>query len=219
MHRDLKDFWHFSRKYQQFQRLSSLTLELLDRERELSEQGRAVLVQLDRERARCQERIAALNLPSIAKCNSCATGCCREPAEHYFTVIDFWLRKYTDHKVSTFSQAPFKPLHQYYRSRLAAALRPRSLDETDMADEAVGKRAPCAHLGATGCTLPYAERPLKCLIYACPELKRSLDEATRARYIEAVGELHRISLEAFNVLKVEAGFPPFYGLASIQLTL
>lgn len=213
MHRHLGDLWHFSRKYRQFQRLSALVLGLLGAERELSQQGREALARLDRERIVCQERIASLNLPAIARCADCAAGCCGEPADHYFTAIDYWLRKYTDNGVRGFSQEPFTPLPKYYRFRISEAVkRGRGPKRTT-------GRGPCAHLGAAGCSLSHAERPLKCLIYACPGLKRSLYGSTRETYIEEVGKLHRISLEAFNILKEEAGLPPSYGLASIRLTL
>lgn len=218
MRKDLHDFWHFSRRYRQFQRISALTQGIMDKDHEVSEPTRGALQKLNGNRIKCQERIAGLDLPSFAGCRSCQGACCGEPAEHYFTAIDFWLRKYSQKQVAAFSEQPLQPLPAYYRLRIESALglgKPRTTAQGSHSRQ--GSR--CAHLGERGCLLPHAERPLQCLIYACPSLKQSLDQATRLAYLESVRELVGISLATFNALKCEAGFPPYYGLASLLLTV
>jgi Fe-S-cluster containining protein len=219
MAKELHDFWHFSRRYRQFQRISALTQGILDRDHEVSGPTRKALQRLNANRISCHERIARLDLPSFAGCQSCRGACCGEPAEHYFTAVDFWLRKYSHKQVTAFSEQPLQPIPAYYRLRIESALAGLKKPATAAQASHLRKGGSCAHLGERGCLLPHAERPLKCLIYACPSLKESLDQETRRAYIESVRELLGISLATFNALKCEAGLPPYYGLASLLLTL
>ncbi|QWV97997.1 hypothetical protein KP005_01495 [Geomonas nitrogeniifigens] len=218
MFRDLQDFWHFSRPYRLFQRVAGLSHDLLDRDHDLSPPARKALEQLNRKRVACQLRIAALDLPSYARCDRCQGACCREPAERYFTAIDYWLRCHTGSRVAAYAGQGAPPLAAYLRIRLGAAWRrlaPAPPGEPAAQTPAIR----CAHLGPRGCLLPHAERPLRCLIYACVELKSSLDEQARKRYIAAIKELQQISIGTFNVLKQEAGLPSHYGIASLLFTL
>lgn len=220
MHRNIQDFWHFSRRYRQFQMVSSLTADLLDRDHEVSEQARQALARLNEQRVACHAKIARLNLPSFANCGVCRGACCREPSDHYFTAIDFWLRKYTPGQVKGYRVIQAKPLHHYFQGRIRSALTRLhpGLSHKREGSAALEPDTRCAHLGENGCRLPHAERPVKCLIYACPGLKRSMDEATRLVYLEAVRELQQISVETFQVLKIEAGLPRYYGLTSLLFT-
>ncbi|MBJ6799463.1 hypothetical protein [Geomonas propionica] len=218
MHRDLRDFLHFSRPYRLFQRVASLSHDLLDQDHDLSPQAREALEKLNRDRVACQLGIAALDLPSYARCDRCQGACCRESAENYFTAIDYWLRRHTDSRVSGYAGQAAPPLAAYLCMRLGAAWR-RFEPERTIVPAARPPAAHCAHLGPRGCLLPHAERPLKCLIYACSGLKGSLDEQARSRYVAAIHELQQVSIGTFNVLKREAGLPPHYGLASLFFTL
>ena len=220
MFRDLQDFWHFSRRYKQFKRVSSLSLGLLDKDHQISEEAQNALKKLNSDRIACHNKIAGLDLPSAANCGICNGACCNEPSNHYFTAIDFWLRKSPPDKVHTFAQDPPKPLRHYYKIGIKSAWDRVTLSpKMERAAQTGPPETRCAHHGANGCQLPHVERPVKCLIYACPGMKKSMNEATRLTYMEAVKELHQISLQTFNVLKVEAGLPPYYGLASLMLTL
>ena len=173
MHKNLKDFWHFSRRYRQFQRVSSLTQGLLDQDHEVSEETRKELDRLNRDRITWHNKIAQLDLPSLADCGTCNGACCQKPSEHYFTAIDYWLRRYTPHELHGFALQRVRPLHDYYRIRIKKVW-PRVAPATGKE----GAPPPtdgtgCSHLGEAGCQLPHVERPLKCVIYACPGLKRS----------------------------------------------
>ncbi|QWV93981.1 hypothetical protein KP004_01960 [Geomonas oryzisoli] len=217
MYRDLQDFLHFSRPYRLFQRVAGLSHDLLDPDHDLSQQARTALERLNRDRVACQLAIAALELPTFARCDRCQGACCREPAERYYTAIDYWLRRDTGCKIAAYAGQPAPPLAGYLRTRLAAAWR--RLDPHHGAPAAPAPADRCAHLGSRGCLLPHGERPLKCLIYACSGLKRSLRGDTRTRYIATIKQLQHISIATFNVLKQEAGLPPHYGLASLIFTL
>ncbi|MBJ6752829.1 hypothetical protein [Geomonas anaerohicana] len=218
MRRDLQNFWHFSRPYRLFQRVASLSHDLLDQDHELSSTAREALERLNRDRVACQLAIAALDLPSYARCDRCQGACCREPAEHYFTAIDYWLRHHTASKVAGYASRPIVPLAVCLKIRLRAAWRRLG---SGYPGEPVAKPSPgrCTHLGAHGCLLPHVERPLKCLIYACAGLKNSLDEQARGRYVAEIKELQKISIGTFEVLKQEAGRPRHYGVASLFFTL
>ncbi|WP_224961491.1 hypothetical protein [Geomonas subterranea] len=219
MYRNLQDFWHFSRPYRLFQRVSSLSHHLLDKDHELSQRARESLDRLNRDRIACQTRIAALNLPGLARCFDCRGACCHEPSERYFTVIDYWLRRHTPDEVQRYAPRSAPPLHLYYGARLASALlrKPTAAPVPPTPDEPQLSR--CSHLGDRGCLLSAAQRPLKCLFYACPGMRKALDEPTRRAYIDEVRELQRISITTFDVLKLEAGVPSHYGAVSLLLTL
>ncbi|GFO62923.1 hypothetical protein M1B72_19010 [Geomonas paludis] len=218
MHRDLQDFWHFSRPYRLFQRVASLSHDLLDLDHNLSPQARQALERLNRDRVASHLAIAALELPSYARCDRCQGACCREPADNYFTAIDYWLRRHTDSRVVGYAVRPPVPLAGYLTMRLGAAWHRLQPGRPGVpAAKPSGDR--CVHLGPRGCLLPHVERPLKCLIYACDGLKRSLDEQARSRYVAAIKELQKISIGTFEVLKQEAGRPAHYGVASLFFTL
>lgn len=219
MHKSFQDFWHFSRRYRQFQRISNLSATLFDHGFEASQPTREALVQLNDRRIACQAGIAELNLPHFAGCGACNGACCREPTDHYYTAIDFWLRRYTPSRVDRFRAVRPLPLHQYYSARLSSALKALTGVPRPAAAAAHGAQSCCDHLSERGCRLPHEERPVRCLIYACTGMKRSLDPKTRLSYIEAVKDLQAISLETFAILKKEAGLPRHYGRASIFLTV
>lgn len=218
MYREFQDFWHFSRRYRVYQRISSLSHDLLEPEHTLSEQARDALERLNRQRIGCQQRIAALNLPSFARCGDCQGACCREESEHYFTALDYWLRRGTPHHVERFAGKKPLALHHYFGQRLFAGWQ-RLTGPSSPPVAPQHRGTGCAYLTEHGCRLPYAERPLKCLLYACQGLKSSLDEPTRQTYIKTTKELQQISRDTFNVLKQEAGRPPYYGAASLLFTL
>lgn len=215
------DYWHFSRKYNQFLRVASLSVPLASQETRISEETRAILAELNEQKERCHARIGELNLPSLAACESCSKGCCNNSSPYYFTPIDFWLSKYgSSSDAPDFGRVAPEPLHRYFHARVKSMSRrlvPQgSLDHPP--EPGAEQPEKCRYLGEDGCHLPHEERPIKCVLYACPRLKESMDEATRAAYREAIGDLLDISLKAFNVMKAEAGLPPHYGLASIFLT-
>jgi Fe-S-cluster containining protein len=219
MYRDLEDFWDFSRRYRLFQRISSLSHELLDKDHTVSERSRDALERLNRERIACQQKIAGLDLPSFARCADCKGACCRKPSEHYFTAIDYWLRRHTPHEVQGYAGGGAVPLHCYFRDRIGTACKRLLPPSAQDPPPPPPQDCRCSHLGDHGCRLPHAERPLKCLIYACPDLKRSLDHPTRRAYIKEIKELQQIAISTFNVLKHEAGVPSSYGIPSLLLTL
>jgi Fe-S-cluster containining protein len=219
MYRELEDFWHFSRRYRLYQTISGLSHDLLDREHPLSEPAREALERLNGKRIACQQKIAALNLPSFARCGDCQGACCREPSEHYFTALDYWLRRGTPHYVETFAGQKPLALHRFVGLRLIAGWQRLTAPSPPPVAQVQRRGTACSHLGEHGCRLSYPERPLKCLIFACQGLKSSLDASTRETYIQAIKELQQISRETFDVLKQEAGRPPYYGAASILFTL
>lgn len=217
---NFQDYWYFSRKYLQFERVSNLCGGLLGKNDEVSEEARTALRLFDKDRIACQNKIGELDLPSYARCDVCAGECCDKSSEQYFSPIDFWLAKYTSDHAPNYAEQPVKPLHHYFKARVASlprrlypSVKIKNEPPLDMPMEK------CFHLGERGCKLPHVERPIKCLIYTCPRLKKSMDHGTRLAYREAIKTLYLISLKTFNVLKVEAGLPRYYGIASIFFTL
>lgn len=213
---DLHDFWHFSRKYMQFLILANMSMGLLHKEHELSEVAREHLTQLCRDKVRCQARIGALQLPLLAECHNCRQGCCNNSSEYYFTPIDFWLARHGSSNVHPFGLHPAKPLHHFLKMRLKSLAPRRAIFWSGGTTGGTG--SPCRHLGEGGCMLPHAERPIKCHMYACSRLKRSMDQETRDAYKETVRELFGISVRTFNILKAEAKLPSHYGMLSLYLS-
>lgn len=217
--RNCHDFWYFSRIYTQFEKVSNFSIRLLDKKDEVSEETQVALKRLYKKMIVYKIKIGKLNLQLFADCKNCNTGCCNELSDRYFTPIDFWLSKYGSCNEYDYADRQIKKFHDYFKIRFASLWR--------CADSLVkfNKPAPlnipsgkCCHLGKNGCSLPHHERPIKCLIYACPRLKKSLSYATRLAYKEAIKDLYVISLQTFNVLKAEAGLPSYYGYVTLYFT-
>lgn len=209
-----RDYWDFSRKYDQYIRASSLVHGMLDPEDELSEKAQHALRKLDKQRAAYQETIGGLNLQSLG-CQTCKGRCCDKQPERYFTAIDYWLAKYGERQTHPFdAPIPFR-LRYYLLSPL------RYVVDKFSPERATGKKQAseekCALLGEEGCMLPYSDRPMKCVVYACEPMRAAIDDATRAAYTEAIQGLRDIALKTFQILKDEAHSPAHYG--RVRLTV
>ncbi len=215
----IQDYWCFSRRCVQFDKVSNLSLGLLDKEYEVSEDARNTLRQLNRDRIACQIKIGNLNLSSFAQCDICNGKCCDKSSDYYFTPIDFWLTKYSSFDVQSYLDDSKKPLQFYFKNRFKPLwVRVNPLVKIENHVKINVPKKGCSHLGDDGCKLPYFNRPIKCVIYACPRLKQSMSDVTRVAYIKAIKDLYSISVETFNVIKAEAGFPSYYGRMSLILT-
>lgn len=206
--RNLRDYWDFSRKYNQYSRASDLSHGLVDEDVELSEGAQEALRTLDLKRAAYQETVGNLNLQFLG-CDSCKGSCCDRPPSHYFTSIDYWLAKYGGRNPQAFDAPNPFYLRYYLLSPLRYVADKLSTERQDKAE--ARSAASCVLLGESGCTLPHAERPIKCILYACEPMREAMDADTRATYTAAIRGLHEISLETFRILKEEGGYPASYG--------
>lgn len=213
-HRQLSDYWRFSRRYAQFERLFDLSHKILHKKQELSASSLKKIARLNRKRECIQREIGELNLNSLLTCADCKGKCCQDNTEDYFTAIDFLMKKSISGKVIGYSGDPEKNLYYYLRIRLKQLFGVTSHSSTSL-----GKSG-CSYLSKTGCTLDNHERPIKCIVATCKELRIALHRhpRMRERYIHLIEQLFFTSLMVLEIQKRESGLPKRYGRLSLAFT-
>jgi len=218
-------YWYFSRRYSQYEVLSSLIDSSIHENSSLSLRAQKALIELDKNRADCQSRIGELKLSSVADCQSCKGRCCDRPSDEYFSAVDFWLGKYVDGRECVYSSEATRKPGYYVRQRLQHIVhearnkagrvfrrsRRNAFPIAAIRYQRATRRSPgCQFLGENGCTLSYAERPIRCVIYACPRMQRGLQQPVKTQYMREIGELYRISNSTFQILRAEKGRPKWW---------
>ncbi len=210
------EYWYFSRRNAQFDKLFYLSQNLLSREHLLSNDAQRIIKQLNERRVNIQKMIGRYNLSLSSVCEECDGKCCKDSIEYYFTAIDYWLRKFTSNPIINFSLSLTKPwFHSIIRIIKNLSLRilriyPREKDP--------GLKKDCDCLGNHGCKLSFADRPIKCLVWTCYKLKQAMGEQTKIEYGRLINELYFVSCDTFDILKKEAGISKKYGRLALFLT-
>ena len=88
----IHNYWYFSRRYAQFEIVSSLIAAMIEDESTISPQAQMALKELNEKRFKCQERIGSLKLSTVAECHACRGLCCDRASGEYFSPLDYWLR-------------------------------------------------------------------------------------------------------------------------------
>lgn len=208
------NYWRFSRRYAQFEKLFELSQDIFSKDQELSEDSRKAIALLNKYRIDAQIKIGELDLPSLVKCAECKPKCCNNNADKYFSAIDYCLVRTTSKKELNYSVSTISPWY-YYALKRFKKLIPSSINNKT---KATSKSRGCKYLGKYGCKLDHSDRPIKCLVATCSKLRKSLDNTTRIEYIKLIDQLFIISLKVFDILKKEAGLPGRYGRLSLALT-
>lgn len=205
---------------------------MVEDERTLSSQAQTTLIELNEKRADCQSRIGQLNLSGVTDCQACGGRCCDSPSDEYFSPVDYWLRKYVDGHQCTYSPRAIRKPACYAMQRLKHIARETRNIAAQIFRRRPNKRFPiaavrylraakqrpgCQFLDQNGCTLPYSDRPIRCVIYACPRMKRGLTPPVRSQYAREIGELYRISIATFHILRNEADRPNRWSSALLRL--
>lgn len=213
------DYLHFSRRAAQFDHLSAMIHHLLDRERALSDSSMARIERLNYRRIEVHKKLGELNgrVTHICReCNEHDVGCCKRSAEHYFSAIDYWLRRCSPNPVADYAGHP-PPSCSYFAKRRVLQIKSKVMKDRDAKSMDGGER--CVHLGANGCKLHIHDRPAKCLIATCPKFRRAMDNQTKREYRRLIREMYRLSLEVFDLMKSEARLPRSYGRTSLFFTI
>lgn len=228
----VQNYWYFSKRYSQVEIVSSLINSMMQDERSLSLPAQMALRSLNEKRALCQSRIGQLNLSGLADCRACQGRCCDSPSDEYFSPIDYWLRKYVDSHECFYSPRMIETPGYYVRRRLELFARvlgsipARILGRSSKKGFPVAAiryqrsaklRSGCQFLDQSGCSLPYADRPIRCVIYACPRMKRGLKQPARSQYSREIDELYHISIATFRILRGEEGRSGFWSGALLSL--
>lgn len=206
--------WCFSRKYAQFTKLFDMNQSILNYDHILSDKAQKKIEILNTSRIEIQNMIEHLGLPSLSVCDKCNGGCCQGSIGHYFTSLDFWLRKHSADKIVKPNLSEPKEWYYYIHKRLKQ-LTSRIFPSRKVSASKTG----CYYLGPDGCKLKYADRPIKCVVSTCPRLRAAMDKQTRIKYSKLIKELFLLSCNAFDILKKEAGLPKRHGRLSLMLTL
>jgi hypothetical protein len=198
----------FARRFAQIRRIFYLSQALLMPECEISEKTKEDLVLLNNKRRNVQERAGEINSLLSKVCYECKGYCCLRSYEHY-TVLEYWLRKYTSSPLQSYSNELLEPILIYlfrYRLNLNIYKRPRILQNG------------CPYLGDNGCSITVSERPIKCIAFTCRTLRKAMNKQVKSEYAKILKELYFICYDTFGILKREAGIPLSYGRLSLILT-
>jgi len=156
---------------------------------------------LNGQRQRLQQEIVKICGRAEA-CQTCTGLCCRGGYDH-FTLIDYLVRMYSDRPLADYGDALPKqpPAYRIIPEKILESLRGR--DEFDEKRESrLSLQGGCPNLTATGCRLAAADRPIRCVLWTCMALRRSLSDEDFRELGTLVKEL---SATAENVLQAFRG--------------
>ena len=211
------NYLNFSRKYAQFCYVYFLCQSLLPPDRSLDENARAEIGILNERRIAIQRKMGILNgnlSDACRKCNEAGGGCCHNYIEYYFTAIDYWIRKYSGNPIDGYGIIPDQHWYDFSFRRVRKVINALMPDYG--ADHKEGANN-CAFYGIDGCKLKHEERPVKCLISTCGQVRRAMDMNTKLEYVKSIKELYWISRRMLDILKKEAGISRAYDPIAISL--
>lgn len=194
----LYNYWHFSRRYSQFEILFHLIQKVLPLDHEVSDGTRQKLVLLDKQRRMLQTKIWQRSQPLSAIHSKCGGSCCRGKTEYYFTGVDFWLRKFSGNTVESFGMPSGKSWKAVVERRVRRVLRRSTLPK----QRETGEK--CRFLGRQGCILDAESRPIQCIVFTCGNLRQTMDRRTKTEYRDLINELYDVSLRTLHILEKEA---------------
>lgn len=207
----LFNYWYFSRKYAQIEKLSCYCQYIFRDDHDLSKSGKEKLVLLNLKRIELQKMIGEITILNYSICNKCTGKCCRGQAKYFFTALDFWLRKFSSNPVSDFGHVAYRPWYFYLNRRFQQVVSRITPGEKD-------QRGFCQYLRKNGCKLNVDDRPIKCLVATCQKIRQAMDASAKSKYGSLIYELFLVSLSTFDVLKNEAKVPSSFGRLSVLLT-
>jgi len=121
---------------------------------------------LNEKRKRLQREYVALrNVTS--KCRECQGACCKG-SETYFSVIDYLIRMFSDN--------PISECFRFWRPHSISAIllgRIRSFWIHSNHANTVTKSI-CSNLTPSGCALQAEDRPIRCILWICDDLKKAI---------------------------------------------
>jgi len=125
-------------------------------------------------------------------------------------VLEYWLRKYSKFPLDKYGIELFEPWH-------VSLLR----NKLNIYENPLGKvpENGCSYLMRAGCSIPWEERPIRCIGFSCKDLRDAMGVEIEIQYSKAKDELYTICMRTFDILKKEAGINRIYGKLSIFISL
>lgn len=146
---------------------------------------------LDEKRRSIQSEIFSLSSISD-KCSTCQVSCCNGNYNH-FTIIDFFLRLFSNKPIKEYEEIQKKQL-PLLKILLDITKRPKLVS---VAYESVlGSK--CPELTPNGCSLSPEDRPIRCILFTCKIFRRSLPRGNLERIGLLTKELWSISSQVFK---------------------
>jgi|WetSurMetagenome_2_1015567.scaffolds.fasta_scaffold95090_3 hypothetical protein len=135
------------------------------------------------------------NLKQSSNCAECKGRCCTDEFAPYYSGIDALLRMFSDRPVREIHRWKARPLGTVLLERI----RPNGKSPTGAS--AAAQVSWCANLGPEGCLLAAEDRPMRCILYICPEARRSLPGEVLQRMGAINMELSALSVQALKGLR------------------
>lgn len=205
------NYWHFSRRYAQIEKLCYFCQHILKNDHCLSDVGKKKLVSLNRKRIDLQKEVGEITQLHSSICEKCMGVCCRGHGKYFFTAVDFWLRKFSSNPVSDIGHIADRQWYFYLNRRFQQVVSRINLGEKDQRDF-------CQYLGENGCKLNVDDKPIKCIVATCKKIRQAMDAPAKSEYAKLIYELYLVALGTFDILKNEARVPASFGRVSLLLT-
>ena len=197
------DYRMYFRRGGQLFVLFAMSQTLLPRDKTLSQYTVNALRELDQRRRELQDLSGQL-FHDVNLCIECPRPCCVGSYNH-FRALDYWLRKYSYQPIDDFGLAAQTSWRSRLLSTLAYPVKKRTVSSMEEG------RNGCSFLGQKGCTLERSERPIMCIFYTCSRQRAQMNAEQKKSHAQLTEALYDVCLEAFDVLKQEAGLPKRYG--------
>jgi len=202
-------YFNFIRRYAQFNKIDILCQNILMIDFQLTTQSIEQLVELNKERCQIAMKIGEINKNVEIVCCKCSENSCCLGNYNHSTIIDYWLRKFSDSPLEAFNIEMHSPFFvKLFRDRI----------NLNIFSHPKVNRSGCPQLSQNGCMLDIVHRPIKCLFYTCTTFRKSLNHEKLKLYKKYVNDLYIIFFKAFCIIKKEASLSNSYGLLSLFCT-
>jgi hypothetical protein len=126
------------------------------------------------------------------QCRMCHGHCCKETYAPYFSGVDYLIRMFSD-----------KPIDNYFswwrpRPLIFAVLDKIRSIWSAATHVPTSPRRMCPSLTSTGCVLPPEDRPIRCILWICDDLKKTMPPLVLKKMGFLTRELSSISSEVIR---------------------
>lgn len=210
----LYDYLYYSRRYSQFNTLCYLCDNIPLRNGDISVESKINMSLIFEYNKELQKQLTELNHRFSDLCASCCGACCFKRTEWFFTVIDYWVRKDGLSHINGYAKLP----KRYWCSSILTRLKNLFNNSVIINNYEIVKEK-CIYLNEGGCKLMPKERPIKCLLYYCKNIRNSMNYEFIKTHSRIVNELYNNSYRVFEILCKESNCSFIYGRLSLFLTV
>ena len=135
-------------------------------------------------------------------CSECVGSCCLGAYNH-FTAVDFIIRHYSSNPLKEYGLISRDSEFLNNFSSLKNHLKYFLANHQSAKNKGISKSSVCSYLTKTGCALPFGDRPIHCVIFACKLFRDSLEleQNKFKQLLYLLKEMELIEYAAFKLYK------------------